>query len=210
MELDFTIDTLGEPTVPSPIGLSTHRADYVSSYVSDDQYLLYDIETGPEVAVGPVPRAELLELAGPREQIYFDAAKLRAGIVTCGGLCPGLNDVIRSIVMCLYYRYGVKQICGFRFGYRGLLPEFALPVLELTPATVVDIHREGGTILGSSRGYGDRTGEIVDCLERMNLNVLFTGGMTVFILLRRLSTRAERGCDPGQKCFLKSDTIREK
>ena len=176
MKLDFTIDTLGEATVPSPIGLSTHRADYVSSYVSDDQYLLYDIETAPDAAPRQVPSSQLLQLAGPRREIYFDAAKLRAGIVTCGGLCPGLNDVIRAIVMCLWYRYGVKQICGFRFGYRGMLPEFGLPVMDLTPKEVVDIHREGGTILGSSRGHGDRTGELVDCLARMNLNVLFTIG----------------------------------
>jgi 6-phosphofructokinase 1 len=176
MKLDFTIDTLGPATVQSPLDLSTHKAEYQSSFVSDDHCLLYDIETDRDAAPVRVAPNQLLEIAGPRHEIYFDPAKLRAGIVTCGGLCPGLNDVIRAIVMCLWHRYGVKQISGFRFGYRGLLSEFGLPVVELTPETVVDIHREGGTILGSSRGHGDRTSDMVDCLQRMNLNVLFTIG----------------------------------
>ncbi|RKY24423.1 MAG: ATP-dependent 6-phosphofructokinase, partial [Planctomycetota bacterium] len=175
-KLDFTITTLGSRTVHSPMLLSRKRGDYMANYVDDDQCVLYDIETSVDAPARSFQRSELLEKAGPREKIYFDPADVHAGIVTCGGLCPGLNDVIRAIVMCLWYHYGVKRISGIRFGYRGLLSQFALPVMELTPGNVLDIHRKGGTILGSSRGYGDRTEEIVDSLQRMNINILFTIG----------------------------------
>ena len=87
-----------------------------------------------------------------REEIYFDPSKLKCGIVTCGGLCPGLNDVIRAIVMGLYYHYGVQTVYGFRFGYEGLSPRYSHTLLDLTPELVEDIHQKGGTILGSSRG----------------------------------------------------------
>jgi 6-phosphofructokinase 1 len=173
---DFRIETLGTPSIPSPIRLSDRLDDYIANYVSDDQRIIHDITTsvaGHPRAAGP---EDLLELAGPRRQVYFDGAKLRAAIVTCGGLCPGLNDVIRAVVMSLWYHYGVRRICGIRFGYRGLLPEFRLSDLELTPEVVAEIHQKGGTILGSSRGHGERTAELVDSLERMNINVLFTIG----------------------------------
>lgn len=175
-ELDFTIPVLGKATVQSPILLSKGTDDYVASYVDDDQYVFYDIETSVGAPSHNFTQRELLEKAGPREKVYFEPAKVNAAIVTCGGLCPGLNDVIRAIVMCLWYRYGVKRIYGIRFGYRGLIPPFNLPVSELTPERVEDIHRKGGTILGSSRGYGDCVDEIVDSLERMNTNILFTIG----------------------------------
>ena len=93
-----------------------------------------------------------MELAGPREKIYFNPSKLKCGIVTCGGLCPGLNDVIRAIVLSLFHHYGVKTVYGFRFGYEGLAPKFGHVPLELTPQAVGSIHQMGGTILGSSRG----------------------------------------------------------
>ncbi len=115
------------------------------------------------------------EIAGPRRQIYFDPSKLKAGIVTCGGLCPGLNDAIRAIVLSLFHHYGVRTVFGFRYGYEGLAPRYGHPPLELTPASVHDIHEKGGTILGSSRGPQD-VGEMVDTLERMNVSLLFTIG----------------------------------
>jgi 6-phosphofructokinase 1 len=117
-----------------------------------------------------------LEKAGPRELLYFNPAHVHAGIVTCGGLCPGLNDVIRALVRSLWNRYGVRRISGIRFGYKGFLPEYALPIMPLDPDKVDDIHKIGGTILGSSRGGGKRTAEIVDAIERLNLNMLFTLG----------------------------------
>lgn len=175
-ELDFTISTLGKTTVKSPVVLSNVSGDSRANYVNEDEYLIYDIEASGGTLTRKFTQKQLLEKAGPRETIYFDPTTVRAGIVTCGGLCPGLNDVIRAIVMCLWYRYGVKRICGFQYGYRGFLSSFALPVLELAPKKVTDIHRQGGTILGSSRGSGDRVNEIVDSLERMSINMLFTIG----------------------------------
>jgi len=172
---NFTISTLGKPAVKSPVLLSKRVGDYVANYVADDQLILHDIEMAPGACV-KAEKACMLEKAGPREQIYFDPAEVHAGIVTCGGLCPGLNDVIRAIVMCLWYHYGVRRISGIRYGYRGFLEEFGLAPMELNPEVVGDVHREGCTMLGSSRGYGDQTGRIVDSIEKMGMNMLFTIG----------------------------------
>lgn len=114
-------------------------------------------------------------MAGPREKIYFDPSKLKCGIVTCGGLCPGLNDVIRAIVMGLFYHYGVMTVFGFRYGYEGLSCRYGHAPLELNPDVVADIHKKGGTILGSSRGPQE-VSEMVDTLEQMNVGILFTIG----------------------------------
>ena len=175
-EKNFSINNLGKRSVPSPITLSTVYGDSLANYVTDDEYILYDIEARVSDPRKVYRREELLERAGPREKIYFHPAHTRAAIVTCGGLCPGLNDVIRAIVRCLWYRYGVRRITGIKNGYRGFLPEFNIPTMELDPLVVDDIHTKGGTILGSSRGYGDRAAAIVDAIERMNINMLFTIG----------------------------------
>jgi 6-phosphofructokinase 1 len=114
-------------------------------------------------------------MAGPREKIFFDPSKLKCGIVTCGGLCPGQNDVIRAIVMSLFYHYGVKTVFGYRFGFEGLAYKYGHTPLELDPDVVDEIHKYGGTILGSSRGPQD-TAQMVDTLERMNVGLLFTIG----------------------------------
>jgi 6-phosphofructokinase 1 len=108
--------------------------------------------------------------------IYFTPAHVHVGIVSCGGLCPGINDVIRAIVRCMWYRYGVTRISGVRYGYKGFLPDSQYPVRELTPDKVDDIHKLGGTYLGSARGGGKEVGKIVDAMERLNLNILFTIG----------------------------------
>lgn len=172
---DFTIPMLGEPRIESPVLLSKRVGDYVANYVSDDELVMYDIEAAPDAVIKP-ERALMLEKAGPRERIYFNPDEVYAGIVTCGGLCPGLNDVIRSIVMCLWYHYGVRRISGIRYGYRGFLEELALPLMDLSPEVVRDIHRTGGTILGSSRGHGEQVGRIVDSIEKLGLNMIFTLG----------------------------------
>ena len=116
-----------------------------------------------------------LEPAGARKKIYFDPTKTRVGIVTCGGLCPGVNDVIRALTIELTRLYGVQQVYGFCNGYQGFVSRFARPVVELTPALVDTINEHGGTILGSSRGEQDPS-EVVDCLERMGINILFVIG----------------------------------
>lgn len=115
------------------------------------------------------------EMAGPREKIYFDPARVTAGIVTCGGLCPGLNDVIKCLVMELYHRYGVQRIYGYRFGYEGLVPTYGHVPMTLRPDKVASIHHFGGTILGSSRGHQE-IGVMVDNLEEMAVDLLFVVG----------------------------------
>jgi len=166
--LDLEIERLGECKIPSPVS--------VGHFTKDNDNVLF-LVTLPDIeaylASGRRPPA--FEQAGPREKIYFDPSKLKCGIVTCGGLCPGLNDVIRSIVLSLHYHYGVKTVFGFPYGYEGLTYRYGHTPLELTPKTVQGIHEQGGTILGSSRGPQD-TSEMVDTLERMNVGVLFTIG----------------------------------
>jgi 6-phosphofructokinase 1 len=123
----------------------------------------------------PVDQLPSLEPGGPRKRIYFDPAKTRVGIVTCGGLCPGLNDVIRGLVLELSRHYGVRRIVGFRNGYRGFVPRYGEDVVDLTAEVVMHIDDEGGTILGTSRGEQDPE-EVVDALERLNINILFVIG----------------------------------
>lgn len=173
---DFSIPMLGEPHILSPIILSKRPDDNIANFATEDQFILFDINAKPDVSFGPFSRQNILEVAGPREKIFFDPAKVNAAIVTCGGLCPGLNNVIYSIVMSLWYRYGVRRITGIQYGYRGLLPEFGIPTKELNPAEVAEIHSMGGTLLGSSRGGGEKIPIMVDAIEQMNINVLFAIG----------------------------------
>jgi 6-phosphofructokinase 1 len=172
---DFTVPTLGKCGIPSPIALSTVAGDSIAGYVGDEDFVRCGVEAAPGPQESLEPRS-LLQKAGPRRLIYFMPSHVHAGIVTCGGLCPGINDVIRAIVRCLWYRYGVRRITGIRYGYRGFLPEYGIGVRPLDPEAVDDIHKVGGTMLGSSRGGGERLEEIVDSIERLNLNVLFTIG----------------------------------
>ncbi|GAB6057471.1 ATP-dependent 6-phosphofructokinase [Desulfonatronum parangueonense] len=115
------------------------------------------------------------EPAGPRSNLYFDPPKTKCAIVTCGGLCPGINDVIRALVMTAHHSYGVAGILGIRYGLQGFIPEYGHQLMELTPDKVANIHEFGGTILSSSRGPQSPE-EIVDALERMNVSVLFLIG----------------------------------
>jgi 6-phosphofructokinase 1 len=116
-----------------------------------------------------------MEMAGPTRRIFFDPPKTRAAMVTCGGLCPGLNDVIRGLTMVLWYRYGMREILGLRYGYEGLIAAFNHQPMMLTPELVEDIHKDGGTILGTSRGPQDAA-EMVDSLMQKRINILFTIG----------------------------------
>lgn len=174
--LDFRISTLGEPKKKSPILFSRVSGDHIANYVSNDERVIYALNVVRGAGPGRFDEKTLMEKAGPREMIYFEPAKAHAAVVTCGGLCPGLNDVIREIVMCLWYRYGVRKISGIRYGYRGLIERFGLAAMELTPDVVSKIHREGGTILGSSRGHGKEAGAIVDTLQRLDVDILFVIG----------------------------------
>ena len=153
--LDFRIERLGTPRYPSPMRSV--------QFVRDDEQVLYHgdlAEVRAYLDRGETPPT--MEKAGPREQLYFDPSNLRCGIVTCGGLCPGINDVIRAITLSLHYHYGVQTVLGFRYGYEGLNPAFGHEPLLLTPDSVEPISTLGGTVLGSSRGaagagHGGRT-----------------------------------------------------
>lgn len=176
MEHDFTIASLGEAKIPSPILMSECSGDGIADYVEDTDRVYFSPEARVEDGKLNPYSNETLELAGPRKQIYFNPAHVHAAIVTCGGICPGLNNVIRAVVRCLWFRYGVRRITGVPFGYNGLLSSSKYPFIELNPDVVDDIQEKGGTILGSSRGGGDKISDIVDTLERMNVNILFTVG----------------------------------
>ena len=176
MDQTLRVTRLGEAKIQSPIAYSKVRGDDIANYVNDNEYVLSDVTVESPPVTRSYGAEQLLEVAGPRQMIYFAPGHVRAGIVTCGGLCPGLNDVIRSITRCLWYRYGVRRITGLRYGYHGLLPETQYTPIDLDPDEVDDIHKIGGTVLGSSRGGGERTADIVDSIERLNLNILFTIG----------------------------------
>jgi len=175
--MDLTIPRLGQAKIPSPLRFSTTLGDLVANYVPDSARILYDISLDANCCLAGHD-AELplsFEKAGPREKIYFDPSKLRVGMVTCGGLCPGINTVIRTLVIELSERYGVHRITGFRYGFAGLEPKHGHPVLELDPEMVDDIHHDGGSILGTSRGPQD-VGVMVDTLERMGICLFFVIG----------------------------------
>ena len=163
------VQSLGEAKIPSPL----KRRE---NFVSDDQGVMVDASLeNMQKAVERGSVSPWLEMAGPREKIYFDPSKLRCAIVTCGGLCPGLNDIIRSVVLELHYGYGVGNIYGIRYGLQGFIPKYNHEVMELAPDSVANILELGGSILGSSRGPQD-IDEIVDSLERMNVGILFMVG----------------------------------
>jgi 6-phosphofructokinase 1 len=168
VQQDFETDGLGECEIVSPLR-ATHFMD-----TSKRLLLRADVdELRAQIQAGVDPPS--FELAGPRERVYFNPSSLRCGIVTCGGLCPGLNDVIRSIVFCLHEKYGVPTVYGFRFGFEGLVDRNALAPIELTPRRVSQIHEVGGTVLGSSRGP-QPAADMVDTLERLGIELLFTIG----------------------------------
>ncbi|MEM6802228.1 MAG: ATP-dependent 6-phosphofructokinase, partial [Bacteroidota bacterium] len=167
----------GPCKVKSPIVLSKKRGDRIFNFVEESEKVLFDVVWSEKKRNrnGNSTEPLYMERAGPREKIYFDPSKTTVAIVTCGGLCPGINNVIRSVVMGLYYRYGVRKIYGVQYGYKGFIPEYGYPFLELNPDTVTNIHQFGGTILGSSRGKQD-VASVVYCLERHGINILFTIG----------------------------------
>jgi 6-phosphofructokinase 1 len=169
------IPTLGAATIPTPI---RKRADGNEGicFVPDDSRVIIDVSNN---RINQMIQAEqalpCFELAGPRDHIYFDPSKLKCALVTCGGLCPGINDIIRSVVLELHYAYGVRNIVGIRYGLQGFIAKYGHDLVDLTPKAVVNIHDRGGTVLGSSRGPQD-IDEIIDSLERMNIGLLFMIG----------------------------------
>jgi 6-phosphofructokinase 1 len=172
---NLAIRSLGARTIVSP--LEQHFTECgTHTFYSDDTRVLVDhnlanlrstLEKGEE----PV----CFEAAGPRRKIFFDPPTTVGAIVTCGGLCPGLNDVIRAIVLQAYYRYGVQRIYGIPYGYEGLNPDYGHSIRNLTPEFVSNIHTFGGTAIGTSRGPQD-VARMVDRLEELHVNMLFVIG----------------------------------
>ncbi len=111
--------------------------------------------------------------AGPVERLYWSPSASRAAVVTCGGLCPGLNTVIRELVMSLHYVYGATEIWGVPNGYGGIYGP--APWRPLSPDLVSNIHTLGGTILGSSRGGFDLD-RILGALQDKGITQLFVIG----------------------------------
>lgn len=170
--LDFIVARLGESRFPSPLSGVRFTRDH-ERVLHHSQ--LEDIKS--YIAGGDDPPT--MEAAGPREKLFFDRSQLFCGIVTCGGLCPGLNDAIRAVVLSLYHQGGVNDVHGFRFGYEGLRRGIGHQPLKPTPETVNRIHENGATILGFSRGPQDPA-EIAKTLAELKIDILFTSLSIVF------------------------------
>ena len=165
---DFIVTKLGEATLPSPVtGQAFIADDETVCYETDAKKIAHYVQAGEDIPA--------FERAGAREKIFHDPAWSRAAILTAGGLCPGLNEVIKFLTQTLINDYKVPVVYGIPYGYRGLNPARKLTPVQLTTDMVDAIHEEGGSIIGSARGQED-TGVIVDTLMRMNINMLFCIG----------------------------------
>lgn len=165
MTEDFRVERVGQCTFNSPLDSAV--------FVNDSEGVLIDATLSGCKRCQGEPGS--LEKAGPREKIFFNPETSRAALVTCGGLCPGLNDVIRAIVMVLWYRYGIREILGLRYGFEGMIASFEHEPLILKPELVENIHQDGGTILGTSRGP-QNIALMVDFLLERKIDILFTIG----------------------------------
>ena len=167
-KFDFSIENLGVCTVNSPLIQYQFTDDSAKvSFTADVAVIKKLTGSGKELPA--------FQKAGPRKKIFHDPSWTRAAIVTCGGLCPGINDVIRGIVMVLHFGYGVKNVFGIKYGFRGLNAKYGYSPIILNPVLVDTIHEDGGTILGSSRGPQE-VSDMVDSLQRLNINTLFCIG----------------------------------
>lgn len=176
LDYDLNVKNLGKPEYISPLNLSERYGDKIVNYVSDNEKVFtvilkneYDQFKKEGLAL------PYFEKAGPRKNLFFEPGETISAVVTCGGLCPGLNAVIRAIVLMNNYRYKNKITYGIKYGYQGFIKDYGLEVINLTPDFVETIHTTGGTILGSSRGPQDIS-QIVDRLVELRVNVLYTIG----------------------------------
>ncbi|MEM9077063.1 MAG: ATP-dependent 6-phosphofructokinase [Bacteroidota bacterium] len=174
--MEFQNRNLGIPQYKSPLQLSTVRGDNIFNFVGEEEKFVFDLSRDNYthcLEKGEQPLC--LEKAGPRQNLFFDSSNTTAAIVTCGGLCPGINNVIRGIVMALHYFYGIKRVLGVPYGYEGLNPDMGHGFVDLTPDKVKDIHLFGGTFLGSSRG-GQDVSVMVNTLAENKVDILFAIG----------------------------------
>ncbi len=180
-EEDVLIETVGAPKTETPVRCFSHEGlqdpeRICKNYIRDQDRVVIDLSEQYFLDCFRRGEAPLsFEKAGPRDKIFFHPKQVKCAIVTAGGLCPGLNDVIRAIVLELYYIYGVQNIIGIPYGYQGFIPAYNHSVIDLNPERVSSIHELGGTILSSSRGQYPIE-EIVDSLQQLNVNILFAIG----------------------------------
>jgi len=171
---DFEISCLGEAEFSSPLQHLRNEAN--AEFITNDHRILFDYSLEKiQVAMQEGKEPVTIERSGPRERLYFNPARTIAAVVTCGGLCPGLNDVIRGLVMTLNYGYSVRTIYGIPYGYEGFIDKYGHPIVNLTPDFVSDLHADGGSVLGSSRGPQSKK-EMVDKLVELKVNILFVIG----------------------------------
>ena len=164
---ELIVSGLGPCRFPSPLQSRGQR------FINDTSRVLVSADAAdlqPFLATGQLPPT--FELAGPRAEIFFNPSTTTCGIVTCGGICPGLNDVIRSVVRTLTFGYGAPRVLGFRYGYAGLSSKSGYEPLTLTPEVVDSIHEQGGTLLGSSRGPQE-IDDMIETLIRYEIKILF-------------------------------------
>ena len=165
---DFIVECLGSNNYSSPLQLSdeyyasAHRRVLFNNTISNDENIF---DQG----------MFSFESAAPHKKIHFNSSNINVGIVTCGGLCPGINDVVRSVTYNCIDGYGVKTVYGFKFGYEGLTPRFNQNAITLTSANIDNIHEQGGSILGSSRGR-QSIDDIINTLIKFNISILFVIG----------------------------------
>jgi 6-phosphofructokinase 1 len=187
--MDTSIKSLGPCEHISPL---RHIGGVEVNFRTDEDRVLFDHTLDLDEPRDRTNTALSFEAAGPREKLFFNPAKVTAAIVTCGGLCPGLNDIVRGIVTQCHYRYGISRVFGFRFGYEGLIQRYGHTPLLLRPESVAQIHNFGGSILGTSRGP-QPIDEMVDQLEEMNVDVFFVvGGDGTLRGAEQLSLECER------------------
>lgn len=167
----LTVASLGQCGIQSPLPMSTCPDDGVGDFVRDGDRVLHDVR----IRAGETPSAVGFERAGARERVFFDPAKTRAAVVTAGGLCPGLNNVIRTLYFELKVNYGIREMLGIRYGYRGMEPGSTLAPLVLTHELVDDIQHRGGTVIGTSRCSHDAK-KTVEYLVEQQIDILFCVG----------------------------------
>ena len=173
---DFEVKALGKGTIISPLKPSNYPNNLSFGFIEKEDRILFDTSLKQYKLCRENKETPIsFEKAGPHKHLFFEPVKTKVAIVTCGGLCPGLNNVIRSIVNELYYRYNVNRIIGIQYGYEGFISKYNHTIIELTPERVDNINLFGGTILGSSRGEQD-VSQIVDTLQSLKVNILFCIG----------------------------------
>ncbi len=169
---ELAVQTLGERKHASPLNLSNVAGDEIADYTPDEARVALSVEM---LEGQTLDSSRVFEKAGARERIFFDPSVTKAAIVTCGGLCPGLNNVIRSMVLELHHKYRLHEIIGYRYGYSGMNPKHGLEPIKLVPEVVSSIHKQGGSYLGVSRGV-EPVATMVDTLQAHGINILFAVG----------------------------------